>query len=83
MAHGYLYNSNGEAVAKLNNISCIEYDHDNDHDNDNKHYDFINNTEFSFTINAKCNDNILYQLGCIHFYHWWRGDKADYKFTYN
>lgn len=72
MANVYLYNSDG------NNISVVKYNNDINH-NDN----FINNTEFSFTINAKCNDNILYQFDCIHFYHWWRGDKADYKFTYN
>ena len=81
MAHGYLYNSNGEAVAKLNNISDIEYN--NDHDNDNKHYDFINNTEFSFTINTKCNDNILYQLGVYHWYNFWEGDRVSYNFTNN
>lgn len=80
--YGCLYNSDGGRIAKFDNISNIELRDDKD-DHNIEYHKLINNRDYCCTINAKYNDNILYQLGGYHWYNFWRGDKADCKFAYN
>jgi hypothetical protein len=84
---GVLYNKDGTVDyvfddAKLNEI-ITPLMNDNPESKEDKHLFLSSSKNYEVSFESEINEGILYQIGVIHWYDWWNGDKIKYDFEVN
>jgi hypothetical protein len=84
---GVLYNKDGTVDyvfddAKLNEI-ITPLMNDNPESKEDKRLFLSSSKNYEVPFESEINEDILYQIGVIHWYDWWNGDKIKYDFEVN
>lgn len=77
---GILYNKDGTVDyvfddAKLDEI-IAPLTNDSSESDENKQLFLSSSKDYEVSFNAEINEDILYQIGVIHWYDWWGGDEV-------
>lgn len=77
---GVLYNKDGTVDyvfddAKLDEI-IAPLTNDSSESDEDKQLFLSSSKDYEVSFNAEINENILYQIGVIHWYDWWCGDEV-------
>lgn len=77
---GVLYNKDGTVDyvfddAKLDEV-IAPLTNDNSESDEDKQLFLSSSKDYEVSFNAEINEDILYQIGVIHWYDWWCGDEV-------
>lgn len=81
---GVLYNKDGTVdymfdYAKLDEV-IAPLTNDSSESDEGKQLFLSSSKDYEVSFNTEINEDILYQIGIIHWYNWWHGDKIKYDF---
>lgn len=78
---GILYNKDGTVDYVFDDVKLDEvivpFENETDTERDQDEKLFLSSKEISFTTTI--DEDVLYQLGVIHWYNWWIGDRIEYN----
>lgn len=80
---GVLYNKDGTVDYVFDDIKLDEViaPLTNDNSESDKEQLFLSSSkDYEVSFEAEINEDILYQIGVIHWYDWWNGEQISYKF---
>jgi hypothetical protein len=85
---GVLYNKNGTVDYVFDDVKLDEiitpFENESDAERDQGRTLFLSSSkDYEVSFNAEINEDILYQIGVIHWYDWWNRDRVEYDFEVN
>lgn len=77
---GVLYNKDGTVDYVFDDTKLDEIiaplTNDSSESDENKQLFLSSSKDYEVSFNAEINEDILYQIGVIHWYDWWCGDEV-------
>lgn len=81
---GVLYNKDGTVDYVFDDVKLDEIiaplTNDSSESDEDKQLFLSSSKDYEVSFNAEINEDILYQIGVLHWYDWWDGDKIEYDF---
>lgn len=81
---GVLYNKDGTVDYVFDDVKLDEViaplTNDNSESDEDKQLFLSSSKDYKVSFNAEIDDDILYQLGVVHWYDWWNRDSVEYDF---
>jgi hypothetical protein len=85
---GVLYNKDGTVDYVFDDVKLDEiiapFENEANTEKDRGKTLFLSSSKsYEISFKTEINEDILYQIGVIHWYDWWDGDKIKYDFEVN
>ena len=84
---GVLYNKDGTVDYVFDDVKLDEIiaplTNDSSESDEDEQLFLSSSKDYEVSFEAEINENILYQIGVIHWYDWWNRDRVGYDFEVN